>query len=227
MPIISTDNKVAETLNQIILLGQALLLAVGYPGIFFVVFIENFVGPLPMPPILPLSGMLAAQGKMSFVGVWITAVAGALFGALALYGVGAWVDERVIRTMIRRYGHRVRLSEAQLDQALALFQRYGGGAILIGRTIPILRNMVSLTAGMSHMPVPRFLFYTALISTPSIGVWVYGGYALGENWRSVLNLFSRFEPLIIIVIVIVIIVIAIRAASRWIKQRSQPENALQ
>jgi len=218
---------VAETLNQITLLGQALLLAVGYPGIFFVVFIENFLGPIPMPPILPLSGMLAAQGKMSFLGVWIAAVAGAMVGALALYAVGTWVDERVIRAMIRRYGQRIHLSEAQLDRALALFQRYGAGAILIGRTIPVLRNMVSLTAGMSHMSVPRFLFYTALISTPSIGIWVYGGYALGENWPLILKLFSRFEPLIIVLVGIILIAIGFRTGWHWVKRRSETKNALQ
>lgn len=192
----------ADTLNQITLLGQAILLAVGYPGIFLVVFIENFVGPIPMPPILPLSGMLAGQGKMNFFAVWLTAVAGALAGALALYGVGMWVDERVIRSFIRRYGWRIRFSEAQLDQSLLLFNRYGGAAIVVGRMVPVLRNAVSLTSGMSRLPVHRFLFYTALISTPTIGIWVYAGYVLGENWQVVLDVIARYEVLIVIIAVI-------------------------
>lgn len=193
-----------ETLNQIVGILQNALSDIGYPGIFLLVVIENFVGPLPMPPILPLSGMLAAQGKMNFFAVWFSAVLGALVGALALYALGVWLDERLIRRLIRRYGHYLRLSEATLDRSLDLFRRYGGGAIVVGRLIPVLRNMVSLAAGMSRMPVPRFLFFTALISTPSIGLWVYGGFLLGEQWASILKVLGRTEGLLLILGVLLI-----------------------
>jgi membrane protein DedA with SNARE-associated domain len=195
---------VAETLNQIVGILQNTLSGIGYPGIFFLVFIENFVGPLPMPPILPLSGMLAAQGKMSFFAVWMSAVLGALVGALALYALGTWLDERLMRSLIRRYGHYLRLTEAGLDRSLALFRQYGGAAIVICRLVPVLRNAVSLTAGMSRMPLTRFVFFTALISTPSIGLWVYGGYLLGEHWGSILAVMGRFEVLIPILISILL-----------------------
>ena len=207
--------NVAETINQITILAQALLLAIGYPGVFLIVFVENFLGPLPMPPILPLSGMLAADGKMNLFGVWLAAVTGALAGALALYAVGMWVDERVIRKLIRRYGRYGRLSEEHLDRALVLFSRYGGVAIVVGRMIPVLRNMVSLTAGMSHLPIPRFLFYTMLISAPTIAIWVYGGYALGENWQVVLTLIGRLEPLVILLIAMSTVAGVCVAAWRW------------
>ncbi len=190
----------SQIVAQLTSFAQQVILTIGYPGIFLLVIIENFVGPLPMPPILPLGGMLAAQGKLNFFGVWFAAVAGALIGALALYGVGVWVDERVIRRFIRRYGRYLRLSEVKLDRALALFKRYGGAAIVVGRMLPVVRNFVSLTAGMSRLPVPQFLFFTALTSTPSIGIWVYGGYILGENWPAILDVIRQYEPLILVVL---------------------------
>lgn len=191
------DVKLAELINQITLLGERALYLLGYPGIFLVVFIENFVGPLPMPPVLPLSGMMAARGTLSFFGVWFAAVAGALAGALALYAVGVWADERVVRQMIRRYGRWLHLTEANFDRALGLFQRYGAPAIILGRLLPVMRNLVSLTAGMSRVPLPTFIGCTLVVSTPTIGLWVYGGYLLGENWRDILRLITVFEPVIL------------------------------
>lgn len=191
------DDALAELINQITLLGERALYVLGYPGIFLVVFIENFVGPLPMPPVLPLSGMMAARGALNFFGVWFAAVAGALAGALALYAVGVWADERVVRQIIRRYGRWLRLSEANFDRTLGLFQRYGAPAIIVGRLLPVMRNLVSLTAGMSRVPLPTFIGCTLVVSTPSIGIWVYGGYLLGENWRDILRLITVFEPVIL------------------------------
>jgi membrane protein DedA with SNARE-associated domain len=190
----------ADLINRITMLAERLLLTVGYPGIFLVVFIENFFGPLPSPPVLPLGGIMAARGTLNFFGVWMAAVMGALAGALALYAVGRWADERLVRRMIRRYGPWLRLSEERLDWALGRFRRYGVGVIIVGRLFPVSRNLVSLTAGMSRLPVPKFLLATAAISTPSIGIWVYGGYALGENWPQVLGFIARFEVLILLTI---------------------------
>jgi membrane protein DedA with SNARE-associated domain len=196
--VYSKDVPLAELINQITLLGERALYLLGYPGIFLVVFVENFVGPLPMPPVLPLSGIMAARGSLNFFGVWFAAVAGALAGALALYAFGVWVDERVVRQLIRRYGRWLRLSEANFDRALRLFQRYGAPAIIVGRLLPVMRNLVSLTAGMSRVPLPRFIFCTLVVSGPTIGLWVYGGYLLGENWRDLLRLITVFEPVIVV-----------------------------
>ncbi len=210
----------AEIINRITLVAQQVLGTAGYPGIFLVVFAENFLGPIPMPPILPLSGMMAARGTLNFFGVWAAAVAGALAGALALYAVGAWADERFIRGLIRRYGKWMRLTEASLDRALGMFKQYGAPVIIVGRLFPVARNAVSLTAGMSRLPIPQFLLYTALISTPSIGIWVYGGYALGENWRDVLRLISQYERILIPVIVIGVTLIVVFTARRFMGKRA-------
>lgn len=184
----------AEIVSEIALWIEALILTIGYPGIFFVMFLENLIPPIPTDPLLPFAGMLAAQGNMTLHGVWVAAVTGALAGSTALYYVGRYAGEPFVRALVRRYGGWLGMEEAALDRAFALANRYGVLFVFIGRSIPFIRPVVSLTAGMSSYPLPLFLLLSGLNSFLVTGVWIFAGYLLGENWEEVLTLLEALEP---------------------------------
>ena len=125
-------------------------------------FGENVFPPIPTDTMLPFSGVVAASGRLNIVGVWLAAVLGSVTGSLLLYAVGAWADERVIRNFIRRHGRLVGLSDQGVDRAMLWFNRYGAPVIVFGRLVPVMRSVISLTAGMSRMPLPGFVFFTTL-----------------------------------------------------------------
>lgn len=195
----------AELLNQIALFLEQLIQAIGYPGIYLVMLLENVFPPIPTDPLLPFAGILVGQGKLNFLGVWATAVVGAVTGSLMLYAVGIWADENVIRTFVRRYGRYIDLHEHQLDRALRLFDRYGSSIVFIGRGVPVLRSAVSITAGMSHMSLPRFIFFSALNSLLVTGFWITVGVVLGENWPEVLALVDRLQWVIIALVIVLVL----------------------
>jgi membrane protein DedA with SNARE-associated domain len=195
----------ADLVNQIALWIEALILAVGYPGIFVVMFLENLIPPIPTDPLLPFAGILAAQGSMTVIGVWIAAVAGALVGSTILYFVGKRAGEPFVRGLVRRHGRWLGMEEAALDRAFALANRYGVLFVFIGRSIPFVRPVVSLTAGMSSIPLPLFLVLSGLNSLLVTGIWIFAGYFLGENWREVLGLIDRIEPILTPLIIIVMV----------------------
>lgn len=153
----------------------------GYAGVALLMLAENLFPPIPSEVILPLTGFLVDRGELGFVPTLLVATAGSLTGALALYALGRWGG----RGLILRYGRVLRVKDSDLDRAEDWFDRYVGAVVLFGRMVPGLRSLVSTPAGLSEMPLSRFVLLTALGS----GVWntllIGSGWLLGENWSQV------------------------------------------
>jgi membrane protein DedA with SNARE-associated domain len=210
---------VADLINQIVNFIEELIQAIGYPGVFAALFLENVFPPIPTEGLLPISGIVAAQGKLTYLGVIASAVLGAVLGSLLLYGIGIWADERVVRGLVRRYGLLMGITEQQLDLTLSKFRQYGAPIIFFGRWLPVMRSVLSLAAGMSRMRLPTFVLLTTASATVSSSLWVTVGYVLGENWRAVLGLIDQFEPFIILGIGLLLTVIVLLLVRRLIRSR--------
>ena len=57
----------------------------GYPGIFFLITIENLFPPIPSEVILTMGGFLTTCTPMSVSGVILFSTLGSLLGAIILY----------------------------------------------------------------------------------------------------------------------------------------------
>lgn len=188
----------AELLDQIRVLIEQVVTHLGYPGIALVMFIENIFTPIPSEVVMPFAGFRVAAGQYSFWSILIAGTFGSVLGALVIYYIGVWADERVIRACVRRYGRFLFVSEDDLDRSLRVFDRYGDSIILFGRLVPMVRSLVSLPAGMNRMPLGRFLFFTTLGTSLWTGLLAYVGMALGENWESLLGYVKQYEQVTLI-----------------------------
>jgi membrane protein DedA with SNARE-associated domain len=156
----------------------------GAVGVGLLILLENILPPIPSEVILPLAGFRARTGALNVVAVWPAATAGSVLGALLLYGLGAWLGYDRLH---RLAGHRwfVFVSQKDLERGEAVFERHGGKVVLLARCVPFLRSVVSIPAGISGMPLMRFVVLTAIGS----GVWnaafIALGWVLGENWEQV------------------------------------------
>lgn len=209
----------AEIIDQIARWLEAAMVAVGYPGIFLVMFMENIFTPIPTEPFMPMAGIMAAQGKFNVVMVWGAATFGAVVGSLLLYGVGKWAGEPVVRRILRRFGRYVGISEAELDRGITLFNRYGGTLVFIGRWIPMVRPTVSVVSGICRLSLPVFLLFTALSSGIVNAFWVGVGYLLGDNWQEILAGLDQYQGVLVPVIAVAVIVAAVFIARRWLRGR--------
>ncbi|MBZ0289260.1 MAG: DedA family protein [Anaerolineae bacterium] len=207
-------------INTIANFVQSVILLIGYPGIFAMQFIENIFPPFPTDTMLPFSGVVAASGRLNVVIVWLAAVLGSVTGSLLLYGVGKWADQRLVRNFIRRHGRLVGLSYEGVDKAVVWFNRYGAPVIVFGRLVPVMRSVISLTAGMSRMPILPFAFFTTLSSAGAMAFWIGVGYVLGENWRVLLTLVDQFEPFILLGIGVALTVGVLLLARRLFRGRT-------
>lgn len=185
----------AEFLEQFGRLVQEIIAIVGYPGVTAIMLLENLFPPTPSEVIMPFVGFMVGRGELTFVGVWLAAVAGAVIGSFLLYLIGAWADERIVRALLRRCGRYVFMSEADLDKALGFFTRYGDWIVLLVRLIPLplVRPTIALVAGINHMAKLKFVAFTALGAGVWIAIWLAGGVFLGNNWRILLDFLSQYE----------------------------------
>jgi membrane protein DedA with SNARE-associated domain len=159
-----------------------IIATLGPIGVGALVALETLFPPIPSELILPLSGYLASQGRMSLAMVIIGATVGSLVGALALYWAGAALGQK----RLRRLAERMPLVEVgDLERAEGWFDRHGGLAVLIGRVVPVVRSLVSVPAGVEHMPLWRFVLYTIVGSGVYNLVLVGLGYVLGSRWKTV------------------------------------------
>lgn len=210
----------ADIINQIATFLEHIILVFGYPGIYVVQVLENVFTPIPTEPLMPLAGILAAQGKMNFFVLWATAVAGSTTGSFILYQVGKRAGEPAVRALIRRWGTYMGMNETMLNRAIILFNQYGGWMIFFGRFLPVVRPTLSLVAGMSKLPMRIFIPFTACSSACAILIWISVGYFLGENWRSILEIIQQNEPLIIVAGAIAGTVVISFMVWRWTKARA-------
>ena len=157
----------------------------GYVGVAVVLALESVFPPIPSEAVLPLTGYLVSQGRMSFVGAVIASTIGAVVGALILYWVGYALGEKRTRALVKRYGRWMLLTEEDLDRAQGWFDRHGKVAVLIGRLAPLVRSLVSIPAGVTRMPLATFTLYTAIGSALWNAALIGAGWALGASWTYV------------------------------------------
>ena len=73
------------------------------------------------------------------------------------------------------------VTKESLDKAEKFFAKHGHISTFTGRLLPVIRQYISLTAGLARMNMASFLFFTTLGS----GIWVVIlallGYFLGQN----------------------------------------------
>lgn len=159
--------------------------ALGYPGIALLMFIENVFPPLPSELIMPLAGFAAAEGDLSLVGVIAAGSLGALLGQLPFYLLGRWLGEETLIRWADRYGRFFLLSGRDLERADRWFDRYGVQAVFFGRLVPGLRSLIPVPAGLSGMPMLRFLLYSLFGTVVWTLLLALLGFVLRHNYALV------------------------------------------
>ena len=197
--------------------GERLVDSIGYPGLAIIMFLENVFPPIPSEPFLLGAGFATVDGKMSLSWSILAATIGSLIGATVFYYIGIVIPEARIRSLLRRYGKFALLGEDDLDRALAWFVGHGRAVVFFGRCIPLVRTLISVPAGLTRMPLPQFLAYsaagTALWSTFLIVV----GRLLGAKYEDALIYLDRFQYLVIALVAIAVatfVVVRIRSRRR-------------
>ena len=169
------------------------------------VALETIVAPIPSEVILPMAGWKVSQ---SFADPSIVepltglpwniplavalATVGSIVGAVVGYAIGAWGG----RPLLDRYGGYVGIGAEDLDRADRWFERWGSWAVFLGRMVPLVRTFVSYPAGISRMPMGRFLLFSTLGSLPWNAALIVAGFVVGEKYPQIEAAIKPFEYVI-------------------------------
>jgi len=150
----------------------------GYLGIFIMMFIESsFIIPFPSEVVMIPAGYLVYKGEMSMILVILSGLLGSLLGALLNY----YLAFKLGRKLLIKYGNYVFIKEKTLEKIEQFFKEHGHISTFFGRLIPVVRQYISLPAGLAHMNLAKFTLYTSF----GAGIWMivlaYLGYFLGNN----------------------------------------------
>lgn len=164
---------------------------------------ESALIPIPSEITMPFSGYLAQIGRFNIYSVILVGAFANLIGSMIAYGLGYWAEEHLLRTLIKKFGRFLLLSEHEYDRSERWFRKYGEKIVFYSRLLPVVRTFISLPAGIAEMNFWKFTYLTFLGSLIWSAFLTYLGYYLGKNWHSIEIYYRRFEIFIIIIIVVV------------------------
>jgi len=153
----------------------------GYWGIFFLMIVENVFPPIPSELIMGLGGVFVARGTMAFWPLIMVGTAGTVVGNYFWYALGDRLGYQRLRPLVDRRGRWLTLEWDDVEKASAYFRKHGQWVVFVLRFSPFLRTIISLPAGLTHMPKGRFLLFTAAGSTVWNIILVSGGQLLGQR----------------------------------------------
>lgn len=165
-----------------------LVLGWGYWGIALLMFLENVIPPIPSEIIMGLAGIAAGRGDLNLWLVILVGTIGSTAGNYFWFLIGRYCGILRLRGLVDRYGRWVTLEWEDVEQANALFLRYGGWIIFAFRFLPMFRTIISLPAGMFGMGHIRFLVWTAAggaiwnTMLALAGFWLGANYTRIEDW---------------------------------------------
>jgi membrane protein DedA with SNARE-associated domain len=181
--------------------------AVGYLGVMLAMGIESAMIPLPSELILPFAGFMISDpsqveplthGPWEFWIVVVVATLGNTLGSLVAYAIGAYGG----RPFLERYGRYVLIRRHEIEIGDRFFRDHGNMTVFVGRLLPIVRTFISFPAGVTRMPLGRFIAYSTAGAVPWSIALVYAGTLLGSNWKDIRHALQPFDLLIAVIVVI-------------------------
>ncbi len=179
----------------------------GYIGVFLLITIENVFPPIPSEVILLFGGFMTTYTSMNVIGVIIASTLGSVLGAIILYYIGKILNkERLKKIITSKPGKLLRLKPEDIDKADEWFDTKGNKTVFFCRFIPVIRSLISIPAGMSEMPMKKFLIYTTLGSLIWNAALTIAGSIVGENWTSILEIMDNYSHIIVILLAIIFVI---------------------
>ena len=147
---------------------------------FAIAYVENLFPPSPSDVLLVFIGTIVGVGVVGFVPTLIAATAGSVLGFSTAYGLG------------RRYGDAIAdsplvpfITRDLIAKGKRWFDKYHGLIIIANRFLAGTRAVVAFVAGISRLPFPRTVIYSAVSATIWNAILLTIGVTVGSRWRDV------------------------------------------
>lgn len=187
--------------------------------------LESSFIPFPSEVVIPPAVYVAldenSQSGMNWWLVVLFGTVGALLGALINYFLSMWLGRPIIYAFAEsKVGHLLQLSREKMERAESYFNQHGVVSTLVGRFIPVIRQLISIPAGLARMNLGAFCLYTtlgALVWNLILALLGYLAHLAGD-----ISVVERYSNEISIAIVALLAVIVLFFVIRYfIKKRKK------
>lgn len=182
----------------------------GYFGIMLGLMLEV----IPSEIVLAYGGFLVSQGQINFPGAVIFGTIGGVVAQLFIYWIGRYGG----RPVLERYGKYILIQKKHIDHSEEWFRKYGTGVIFTARFVPVVRHAISIPAGISKMPVGKFILLTTLAVIPWSVLFIYLGMVLGDKWKDIDETAAPYvTPILLVALGLMIVYFLIK----WMNTRKK------
>ena len=169
----------------------------GYLGVGFLMFLETIFPPIPSEVIMPVAGVAAGQGKLSYALVVASGTTGAMLGNIIWYLAARALGITRLEPIVLRWGRWITITWPELLRAEKWFRKNGTLFVSLGRLLPTIRSLVSVPAGLLKMRFRTFF----IASTIGTAIWTAllagAGFKLGQNYTRIDSVLGPLSNIIL------------------------------
>lgn len=150
-----------------------------YWTVALLMMVESSFIPFPSELVVPPAAYKALQAgsDLNIVMIVVFASIGALAGAFINYYLAKFLGRPIIYKFAdSRLGHFLLLDKNKVQKAEDYFREHGAISTFIGRLITVIRQLISIPAGLAQMKLLPFTLYTFLGATIWNCVLAFLGY---------------------------------------------------
>jgi membrane protein DedA with SNARE-associated domain len=166
-----------------------------YYTITLLMTIESSFIPFPSEVVIPPAAFIASKedSHLNIYLVVLFGTIGALLGAYINYFLALWLGRPLLHKFAdSRVGRMLLLSSAKIQKAEDYFQKHGKTSTFVGRLITVIRQLISIPAGLARMNLITFSIYTFL----GAGIWNVILAILGVVLHQQLDIIKKYSHLI-------------------------------
>lgn len=156
-----------------------LLDQLNYLSVFILMTIESTFIPFPSEIVLPPAAYHAASANsdQNVFLLILVATLGADLGATINYFLALKLGRPIVYAFANsKWGHRCLLNAEKVERSEKYFDEHGVFATLTGRLVPVVRQLISIPAGLARMNYFRFILFT------TIGAGLWNCVLAGIGW---------------------------------------------
>ena len=138
-----------------------------YALLFLIIFFEIGIFPLfflPGNPLIFITGSFCKLGSLNIIYTLITLITAAILGNLLSYNLGKLFSFKIQNSQSRW------INQNALLRTHHFYAKYGLATLIASPFIAVIRTFAPLLAGVSGMPVKRYLFASSVGSL----LWILG-----------------------------------------------------
>jgi len=204
-----------------------------YTGIFFMMVLESSFIPFPSEVAMIPAWYLASIWKIDFSLALLVWTVGALIWATINYILWYYLGWKIIKKLIKNYWKYVFIKEEHYKKSEEYFKEHWVVTTFLARFITVVRQLISLPAGVFKINFSKFFFYTWLwawlwnLALMIIWFYVWENKELIAKYSKELLFWGIFFIFLVWYIYYLVKSLVYENASVWISINSKKEILLQ